>query len=82
MFNKDYESIKKEGIAELYLAIFPYICKDFIYKDDLKNALAEVIEDTSLLENVQNALNRIISNQKKYDAGDDPSKIVKPLIEL
>lgn len=71
---------RDEAIAEFYLRLLPYILKDFIHKDDLREALEK--GETSLLDVQFYATQRLIAMKERFDNGEPASSIVKPLINI
>ena len=71
---------REEAMAEFYLRLLPYILKDFIHKDDLREVL--LYGDVSLLDVQFHATQRLLAMKERFDNGEPASTIVKPLIEI
>lgn len=74
--------------AELYIRLFPFIVRDFICKDDLRNTLLSFMPngdsfDLMSIDNSSEALRKALLYKSYLDNGEENlSDIVKPIIEL
>lgn len=57
-------------IAELYAELFPYICKDFIYKEDLYKVLGLSTDQIVRLENALEARVKVLLIEDSIDLED------------
>jgi len=76
----------EENIAELYAKLFPYIVKDFPFKEDLKTILlAFNMPNPSIfaLDSSPEGFKKAIFLKSIIDSGDDElTKKIKPIIKI
>ena len=82
----DWSSEEEEGLAEQYIKLMPYILRDFVHKNDIKNMILLLQADpTGLLLEVLSESEGIRAAQEYkvlLDSGKDLIDHVKPVIKL
>lgn len=82
--------MSKENInadAELYIRLFPFIAKDFVCKEDLRNLLMSFGADSQFqvfgVDDNSEALRKALLYKNYLDNGEQNlSEVIKPIIEL
>lgn len=78
---------QREGDAEMYIRLFPYILRDFMHREDLKGVLAASLPPEILLfldfdVNVEGIKQALIYKNLIDNGEESLSEKVKPVINL
>jgi len=82
----DWDAEDKEGNAELYLKIYPFLLRDFMHRDDIRNLLLAnfTLNGNPFIDFGSNTegLRQAIEYKSILDSGDNLGEKIKPVIEL
>lgn len=82
----DWDKEEAEGNAELYLKIYPFLLRDFMHRDDLRNLLLTnfILSGNIFIDFGSNieGLRQAVEYKSVLDSGEDIGEKIKPVIEL
>jgi hypothetical protein len=82
----DWAQEEEDGNAELYVKLMPYILRDFMHKDDVKNTILAMQADPSglisLLISDSEGLRAAQDYKAILDSGEELTERVKPVIKF
>lgn len=84
--NVDWDEEEQEGLIEQYVKLMPYILRDFIHKDDVKNMIIEILANPASLVGDILSDSEGIRAAREYkvilDSGEELLPQIKPVIKL
>jgi hypothetical protein len=82
----DWDAEEAEGLVEQYIKLMPYILRDFVHKDDVKNMiLALMVAPPGLAQEAfsdSEGIKAVLEYKVILDSGDELAEKVKPVIKL
>lgn len=87
MASVDWSNEEKDGSAELYIKLYPYILRDFIHRADLRNLLLSNFSQSSFsgfvdFDSNTEGIRQGLEYKDLYDSGDSLGEKIIPIIEL